>query len=260
MNLGDGIYFWVNEEKAHMGYSVQISRDRIIFSGYSLPATKYSGGGQSDFLFDEYYSGSTGYELVKTHFSEELAEHILKLILDRGNLPHVKRFNEETALLEKWLSDKKEVDLLSSIRSKLPYGRWYYPYDEEFSKLPIKRIVSPDENSAEFYDKEYGVLLYNGHRNSQVQYQEKKGFWRAFLIAEREVVIIHEILGEVVVTRPLEELSDLIRNTSAEINLMLRADDLLIFDFDRVRGQNKYGTYVIALNPSSGKIVYQKTN
>ncbi len=260
MSVRSGVYSWVNEERGHLGFRIEFSWDRIIFSGYSLPATKYSGGGQTEYLLTDYYVGSEIYNKVEECFSKELAEHLLKLVQDADNIPHVKEFNDETKLLEKWLSDKKEVDILSSIQSKLPCGKWYYPYHEDFNVLPINRVVDESQNTAKFYDKDYDVLLFEGHKNSQVQIQEEKGIWRAYLMGEQELVVLHEVLGEVLISKPLEGIKPIVGGARGSASRLLKAGGLLFVQFDRVRARSKYGSYLFSLDPNSGKIAYQKIN
>jgi hypothetical protein len=212
------------------------------------------------FDFDDFVPNSEGYKKVVSCFNESVAKRIVEALSNRTVLPKVQEFEEISKIVDDWLAKYKQVDNLLTIWKALPHYTWTYPQYDEFKDYGLDRIELHDgEHNAKFYDKEFSELVFTGHKGNQVQRAVYKPYWKAYLFGNEKLIIVAEVLGEILQLKPLKEIEPTFNVFHGEIKGMKRAGDLLLISFVKSRTYPHLGSYLLALNPVSGKIVYQRT-
>ncbi|CAG5081107.1 hypothetical protein [Parvicella tangerina] len=251
-------FSWRKEE-GDTGYHVTLEIDRVRLDSFSLPVTKHSGGMSEYFSFEDFTPGSEAFNKVRQHFGEEVANMITEGIKNKSEIPKIKEFNQNSSVIDTWLSSFKQVDNLEKIWKGLPHYDFCYPAYPEFQELPVKRgLVDEKEHTATFFDKASGIALFEGHKNSQVQVISHGNKWKAFLFGQANLVTLHEVLGEYIVLRPLSKIESIFTSKYGRIYGIKKAGELILLSFSKKYNAERLGYYIIALEPSSGRIVYQE--
>ena len=254
-------YSWTNEKLGYQGHYLEIGVHRIRLDSYSLPATKWSGGASEYFTFEEYTENSKAYERVKSCFDASVAQNVLNIIADKQNLPIIKEFEKYSKIIDDWLSKFQQTDILLQIWKSLPHYDFIYPYDDRFIEYNVEKIKLNNElREAKFIDKEWNTIITIDHQNSQFQNAERKGTWKVYLVGNWKLIVLCNILGEIVKLEHLKPIEEVFKGFYGEISGIKKIDDLILIFFTKKRLNPELGTYILALNPLTGKVVYQKTS
>jgi len=136
-------------------------------------------------------------------------------------------------------------------------GFFYADNEEALSKVGLRR-VKKEELSFSFIDLETEKEVYLGHPRSMIYFSEKKGVWRSFLFNNWNYVICHNVLGELLISRPFLAIEKDMRIIDAEYRSIRSESGLLMINLKMNRINSKLGSYRIIIQPNSGKMMKQK--
>lgn len=250
---------WTNE-KGNEGFHVSIGLSDIRVDMYSLPITKYSGGTSNYFKFEDLREGSDLFNLLKNRFSEDVANAALKVILEKGENPEFQKHQASLDNIDKWfgkLEENKSIKSLWDQSQKI--GLFSADDISNMAHFGIKKGALQEYN-VPFIDSSTNKQFTFDHNRSQIYATKKSTVWKAFLFNNKELIILHEVLGELIVYRPFEEIIESVTEMDGQICSMRRSNDLILVDFSKNRIRTEFGYYLLVINPNSGKIMYQKVN